>query len=335
MASGSTSQGRNGAGHLVPLLDIYGIQHLTIPTTPETTFTFSIDGTFKIREANLFFIQNFTKGFLFLFHLPVRNLQIKDVSFTNLSQPKPSEPIKSLLRSQGFDTQSSHETGSGDFTALLEWTHNYQNTTTLDFVDSTLATGFLAPTGKTRNPKQLFSLPLGYNGHWAIPLSAQLSFGLYEWITLGISIDSLLFFKNTATLRIKTTPEETGLIKPTIANVTVHKGPVWDAQIFLKADHFMYGLSFIAGYSCAGEQKSTITTANPTFFDESIINSDPALHNWYMHTLHFGAEYDFAKQYSRTGLRIGFFYNYQFGGIRTFDANMVGGSFGIDATWGF
>ena len=95
----------------------------------------------------------------------------------------------------------------------------------------------------------------------------------------------------------------------------------------------MYGLSFTAAYSCAGEQKTILTPINSTIFNKTTINSNEKLKNWYMHTLHFVAEYDFAKPDSKIGPRIGFFYNYQLGGIRIFKTNIAGGSFGIDIAW--
>ncbi len=365
MGSGSTDKSHNGSGSTVPLLDIYGTSAINTlglnltdtshnpytellkklaPIASENDFaTLSIDGQFKIRESNIFFVQNFTKGFFFLSHLPIRSLHIKDITFTDLSSLNASIPnqktpewqavfrsLRPLLASFDISVRPTKEMGPGDFSCLVGWTHNYQNTSTLDFVDGTIATGFLAPTGKKRNPFHLFSLPLGYNGHWGFPLSAKLSLGMYEWITVGASIDAIIFAKNKQTIRLKTAPEQKGIIKLALGDVSVKKGSIWDAGLFFKADHFMYGLSFTAAYSCAGEQKDKLTPHNSTLFSKKIINTDTSLKNWYMHTLHVGGEYDFAKQYSKTGIRIGIFYNYQLGGVRVFDTNVVGGSFGID-----
>jgi hypothetical protein len=368
LAHGSTNKGRNESGSLVSLLDIYGIHSMqtlgtAIPnedTNPYTTIlknlaalaidnnfaTFSIDGTFATKESNLFYIQNFTKGLFVLFHLPIRNLQIKNISFIDLSSHSQLAPNKNtpewqsfltffnpLLESFDISIKPFDATGVGDFTSLLGWTHNYQNTSVLDFIDGTLTTGILAPTGKKKNPDEIFSLPLGYNGHWGIPISVKLSLGMYEWITLGISLDTIFFMANKQIVRVKTAPEQSSFIILPKTYVSVKKGTIWDAGIFLKADHFIYGLSLTAAYSCAGEQKTTLTPLYASIFDKKIINSDQKLKNWYMHTLHFVAEYDFAKQDSKAGLRVGFFYNHQFGGIRIFDTNMTGGSFGIDIGW--
>ncbi len=331
IGGGKTHTGRNKNGTKVPLFDIYGPSQII--QNDKHIVNLSINGTFNIKEANLFFTQNFLRGFFLLLHLPIRSLNIHNILFTPLSEAQLDAPIKQQLISEGLNPASSHETGAGDFSSMIGWTHNYQNTTTLDFIDFTIGVGMLAPTGKTKNERQLFSLPLGYNGHWGIPVTGRLSIGMYEWITLGATINTIFFTNNTTYMGLKTASQQTGIIFPVFGKVSIKKGPVWDAGIFLKADHFMYGLSFTAGYSCAGEAKTTITSKNSDIFDKNIINSDQRLKEWYMHTVHFALEYDFTKHDAKAGPRVGFFYNLECGGIRTFNTDVAGGSFGLDIGW--
>jgi len=328
-ASGSTHKSRNKEGSLVPLLDIYGTHPITI--VDKEPMVVSIGGTFNIREANLFFMQNFLRGFFLFTQLPIRHL--KTDQFATVLSKKSAINLRHLLTSLGLNPQPFNATGAGDLTCSLGWTHNYQNTTTLDFIDMTCVLGILAPTGKKKNPDLLFSLPLGYNGHWGVPLSVKLSLGMYEWITLGISTDLLFFLDNTEFLGLKTSTEQSNLILLLHDHVSVKKGFIWDTGVYVKADHFMYGLSFTFAYSYAGEQKTVLTPIDNIKLNKTIINSDQSLKKWNMHTLHFFAEYDFAKQDSKIGPRVGFFYNYQIKGMRTFNTNMCGGSFGIDIAW--
>lgn len=369
LAGGSTTKSRNSCHDIVPLFDLYGTTNIRTlalnipnedPTNPyqhildnlstipaENTFaTLSVDGTFKIIESNLSYTHNLPKGFLVYLHLPVRNLQLQDPTFIDLSPDAHAVANKNnpewqhflheftpIMDYYGINTCSTNQTGIGDFTALVGWTHNYQNTKILDFIDGTLAIGILAPTGKKKNENKLFSLPLGYNGHWGLPLNGMISLGTYEWITLGAYAHALFFLKNNHTVRIKTAEEQSGIIKLAIDNATIKKGAIWNTGILLKADHFVYGLSFMAAYSYACEQKSNLIPCNTDLFNISIANTDPILKGWNMHTVHLVAEYDFAKQNSKIGPRIGAFYNCQVGGTRVFKTNIVGGSFGLDIGW--
>lgn len=371
LAGGSTTKSRNNSHATVPLFDLYGttnirtltlnsnnqdatnpyqqiLNNLATITTEDTFATLSVDGRFKIIESNFAYTHNLPKGFLLYFHLPVRNLQIQNPTFIDLSPDAPAIPNKNnaewqqflqsftpIMNHYGINTCPTNETGVGDFTTLIGLTHNYQDTKVLDFIDGTIALGMLAPTGKKKNENELFSLPLGYNGHWGFPLNGMVSIGTYEWITLGAYAHALFFLKNNRSMRLKTAAEQSGIIKLAIDNTTVKKGTIWNTGILLKADHFVYGLSFMAAYSYAGEQKTHLTPCNTKLFNATIANSDPILKGWNMHTVHIVAEYDFAKQESKIGPRIGGFYNCQVGGTRVFKTNIAGGSLGLDIAWNF
>src|SRR5690606_32943946 len=130
LASGSTTKSRNSNHTTVPLLDLYGINSIPIN---QISIPFSIDGSFNIIETNLFYTQNLAKGFLLLFHLPIRNMQINHLSFINYNNEAQltfEAFIKQLLSNYGINTNASNEKGFGDFSTLIGWTHNYQNTKT-------------------------------------------------------------------------------------------------------------------------------------------------------------------------------------------------------------
>src|SRR5204862_3907143 len=109
-----------------------------------------------------------------------------DTIFPNKNTPVWKNILRvfpSLLKAYIINAQPTTEIGFGDLSSYLGWTHNYQETTILDFIDTTIMKGILAPTGKKRKENTLFSLPLGYNGHWGWPITGMASLGLYEWIT--------------------------------------------------------------------------------------------------------------------------------------------------------
>lgn len=323
IGGGSTDKGRNCANSIVPIFDIYGKNN--VPALGPDNANLTLDGTFKIIESNLSFAQNLAKGFFLFFYLPVRSLTIKNIC-ANID-------LNTVLAPYGISANSTTSTGAGDLTSWVGWTHNYQETKTIDFIDATVMTGFLAPTGKIRNEDKLFSLPTGYNGHWGVPLCSMLSVGLYEWVTFGGYLNALFFTAKDHHLRLKTDPAQSGLIKLACGEVTVHKKPLLNTGLYFKADHFGHGFSFTAAYSYALQGSDHLTPKNPTAFNEAIINSDTMLKGWNMHTMNFVAEYDFTQEDSKVGNRIGLFYNLQFAGKRTFNTNVAGGTYGLDIGW--
>ena len=187
-----------------------------LPTRPDFA-TISLGGSFNIIESNLSFTQNLTRGLFLFFYLPIRKLTINSLSITDLSPDDTIIPNKNspqwqavlqefdpLLAHYGINNCPTTSTGTGDLTSWLGWTHNYQETTTIDFVDTTLMAGLLSPTGKKRDVNKLFSLPTGYNGHWAFPLCAMLSVGCYEWVTVGGYLNTLFFINNAPQNRLRT-----------------------------------------------------------------------------------------------------------------------------------
>jgi hypothetical protein len=309
--------------------------------------TLSIDGHFNIFEANLSLAHNVSKGFFLFFHMPIRRLAINDITFTDLSPDDTIFPNKNtsvwqqtiqnlcpLLQNYGINAQAQTSAGVGDLSSWIGWTHNYQETKILDFIDFTFMAGVLAPTGKKRKENQLFSLPTGYNGHWGFPLCAAASIGFYEWITIGSYLNALFFIDKNQTIRVKTDAAQSGIIKLASAHVSDHRGPLINTGLYFKADHVGHGVSVTAAYSYALQQKGHVRLQNATPLNNSAyVNSDPMLAGWNMHTLNFLAEYDFAREGSSVGNRIGLFYNLQVAGERVFTTNVVGGMYGIDISW--
>jgi hypothetical protein len=311
---------------------------------------FSIGGKFSIIEANLFFLQNFDCCGLFTeVHLPVRRIKIDDICFKDISPvdmefPNETTPIWQAFKSQFCDILRLYnlsadpvkETGIGDLSILLGWTSSNQETcVVLDFIDTTFRVGVLAPTGKQRNEDKVFSIPLGYNGHVGFPFAADIAFGLYEWLTFGVHADAIVFLPKTKKIRLKTAPDQSGLIKLAKGRTKIHRGILWNGGIYAEADHLCRGLSLLLGYTFSKQKRDRLTPCGPCFFDSCVANTDETLDGFTMHTVHFWTEYDFTQDDACGGVRVALFYNKQVGGKHVFKTDVGGGAVGIDLTWGF
>lgn len=373
-AGGHTHTGFDCGSNKVPLLDIWGTQNMRalgvgVPCKdpnncldlilielskqdPNCGFAnFSICSKFKIFEANFSFYQNFACGFFFHAHMPVRHMELNDICFQDISPvneecfgcPNIDTPIwqtflenfDQILDRWGLCCGPFNEWGIGDTSFLLGWTHNYQETDLLDFVDMTIEFGALAPTAKRKHENQIFSLPFGYNGHWAIQGIGKMAFGLYDWLTFGGHIEAMYFLKHDHNIRMNTAPCQSSLIRLARGDAEIKPGVIWDASVYAKADHFVGGLSFLAAYQFASKNEDSVMPCQTDIFSPNIVNGDAQFQSWKMHTLHLMAEYDFYKPYNWVGPRIGFFWNYVMSGKRIFRTNMLGGSFGIDFTHNF
>jgi hypothetical protein len=367
---GKTSQGFNSEHDKVPLLDIYGIynmqflgagvpgkdfenisdiilEELALLPSRGTFGQLSFDGNFSLTELNIFYMQNFAHGFFFQFHTPVRFMNLTNIQYCDLSpddcqSPNQNDPtwqaflagFNSILKQHCLSDGNVKKSGIGDASLQIGWTLNYQETTVIDFLDLTIKSGYLFASSAKQNPNIIFDIPLGYNGHAAVPLSFDAALGTYDWLTIGGHIGALFFFNGTQDFRVKTNQYQSGFIKLAQDNcVKNEKGNIWEIGAYLKADHVVRGFSLLFGYGYVTEQKDNLCTQNGPIFYAPVVNSDDMFDSWNMHTLNLRAEYDFTKNDAWFGPRITFFYDYPISGKRIFRTAMVGGHCGIDLAW--
>ncbi|MCL4361207.1 hypothetical protein M1446_02520 [Candidatus Dependentiae bacterium] len=369
LSGGSTNCARNCAGKKVPLGNIFGIINiknlaLGIPNLNQSNpidqilinlqnlpdndcfGKLSINGHFEILELVFNGIQNFDKGFFSEFLLPIRRLEISNVNRTDLSPTDGEFPNKNTIEWQQFlgqfcpffkhfnlNTGSFKEFFTGNITFFAGWTKNYEYTTHLDFVDTTLKVGLQLPTASDPRENHIFNLSTGYEG-FGVPVVWQFSIGAYEWLTVGAQVDGLFLFNDIVPMRIKTDKNQSGLIKIFKDNVKIDQGTAWHIGTYLKADHIIRGFSFLLGYSYdRKEADRVIKTCSK--IDPEIVNSDPSLQGWSMHTLHLNIEYDFESESNPHGPRIGFVYNRQLAGKNVFSTSLESGYIGTDLCWKF
>jgi len=354
-----------------PLLDIYGRHNMhllgeNVPGKDLTLFTditltnlslipsrnefghLSFCGKFENWQTYFTYTQNIKRGFFFQIDLPVRSLEISCIGYRDLSPSEPEIPninnptwqsfltiFDDILTQYNLNICDYKCTHVGDLSLLLGWTKNHEKTEVFDFVDVTIKGGVLCPTGAKRNPNKVFSLPNGYDGHWGFPFSFDIAFGAYEWLTMGVHLETIILTKKAKELRMKTALGQSGFIKLAKGCATVRPGPIVRCGLFAKADHFAAGLSFLIAYSYARKGDDRICPSNTQVFSSLIAESDEMFREWKMHTVHFKAEYDFTRENSRVGTRFGIFYNVYARGQRTFQTSTVGANVGFDVSLDF
>jgi len=250
-----------------------------------------LNGEFQLFEADLNFYQNLGENFFLEFYLPIRQTEI-------------STPIPVSHR----EKNRVQKTGLADTVLLFGLTYDYQETEFLDFIDGSIQTGILFPTGRIKNPRNIFDFSYGYGGHYGVPLVLDLSVGVFDWVTVGLHIDSVFLLKRV---------RESKRILPCI------NGNIASAGTYLKADHVFKGISFGFGFSHARKSNNNGYT------------NDPALAHWSMTNFHFFFEYDLSECDRWLGPRFAFIYNTPLSGKRIFRNTISGAEITLDAQWCF
>ncbi len=310
----------------------------------------SFKGKFHLFEAILNLYQNLTRGFFYQVTIPIKSINTDEICSCDLSQspsagtPNSDTPawttfldqFDSILTAYNLNFDSQVESsGPGDIGVYFGWTRNYQETKYLDFVDFTIKAGILAPSAKVRNEDLLFDIPLGNNGHIGFPVYGAVSIGLYEWITTGFYLEGIFFHDhNLRYRRMKTAEKQSGMIKLYKGCAKEHKGTLWDFTLFAKADHMPGPLSFLLGYSYTHKRRDYLTPQD-TNVQETIVNTDPQLWGWTMHTIHLELEWDFTEKENVLGPHLAALINIPVRGKNIFDTTMFGLDIGIDCSWNF
>lgn len=162
------------------------------------------------------------------------------------------------------------------------FTFNYEDTDIFDFFDATIETGIILPSAK--KPSQSVGMPF----------RIALATGLYDWLTLGGEISGASFFDS-------------------------NNGPLWSLSWYMKADHFIQGLSILFGYSHSAQKKTPI----PWSMTETLTH-------WDMDTFHFSFSYDTASESCPFAPRLEVFYNHVMNGKNCIENSLFGINLGSD-----
>lgn len=303
-------------------------------------------GRFTLDELHVLWTQNFAHGLYLQVDFPIRHMKLSRVCYEDLSPkdgPCPNVHTRTWqtflklyerilarydLRACGFN-----HTALGDISASVGWGYNYQDTRILDYVDMSFMVGTLFPSGRKRNIDSAFDMPTGYNGHLGFGASAQLSIGMYNWLTFGGYAGAIALLDKTSMVRLQTDIRQNGLIKLAKGCANVQPGVIYDAGAFGKLDHFVGGFSLLGGYSYSAQNKDCVTPVNGSMFNPDAVNCDETLLGWGMHALHFMADYDFGVNQNMFSPRIALFANINIGGHRVFATNVGGFSCGLDISF--
>ncbi len=198
--------------------------------------------------------------------------------------------IKSL---GGPDLGSWSKTGVGDFVAMLEWQDSYQQEKeNLKTVTLFARLGVSIPTAVKHDEDKAFSLPLGSDGAWGMPLGAGMWLDFVNNIRFGLDVDFFVLFDESRVRRLKTEEHQTEFLLLNKGDATKDHGLTWKFNLFLQAYHFYRTFSAKFAYQYLKHDDDRLIPRHNDF-DYSVVNTDLTLSEWNMHNFIFSMNYDF------------------------------------------
>jgi hypothetical protein len=311
LKQGRAYDARNRKGGYTPLYSLFSPNKNT-----------SMSGTFDFYQAEFYFAHNITASTFLEYTIPVNRFKFKPYSHKEHIKCCPAYMCTTYGTQQPFITPIS-TSNLGDSTTLVGWTINNDKTEELDFVDCTLKTGIWWPTGTYLNSRSCCIIPNGY-GHWGIPLSCDVAWGAYDWLTLGVHGDTTFFMRSHTHIPSDNCTYET------------RPGNVSNATIYAEADHFLFDISVLIGYTHSKQSPSLFKPiCGDTTSCYTTQSNNPLFSPWSMHTIHIGLNYDMSEEDRLFNPHIEIYFDRVLTGKRIFNTGTIAGTCGINLQWNY
>lgn len=289
------------------------------------TFMFdSVPGSFSL-SGHLPIVQN-----------KIDRLIIKDLTNTDRTQSTAvldymvkdlvTDNLASNVKKWGcLDLSCWEKTGLGDLVVMFAWNGIFpQKKDNLKEVELGAKIGLSFPTAEKKDENKAFSMPLGNDGAWGMPIGLNLGLNFIHHVRAGLDTDFKVLFNKTRVRRLKTTPNQTEFLLLNKGKVLKEFGLTWQFHLYLQAYHFIKGLSASAAYQYVKHDSDRLTP-KCNDFDYSIINTANNLREWQAHNLLFKINYDCFTCFKSIKPQLEFFYKLPVAGKGIIDCDTFGG----------
>ncbi len=306
---------------------------------------FIFDGDFKARGFGLAGRYHFPYDITFGLHLPVYDMELKNVKFVDQTPDTTAEDtvVKTELTSQlvqrvkEFDPDLNltgwHQLGLGDLVLMAEWYRCFpQGKPILKNVSLDMRLGLQLPTGVKKDINEIAFVPFGCDGAVGLIFGGGIDLTWFDVFRGGLDIEFVHLFGNTQNRRIKVDRNQTEFLL--LAKAMAHKdfGFTHRFNLYLEGNRIYRGLSASLTYQFwkHDDDKLSICT---NIFSNDIANTAESLKEWTMHNLIFKVGYDFQCDVSSESSfkpQVSFFYKLPFNGKRSILCNTVGALFTLN-----
>ncbi len=183
---------------------------------------------------------------------------IETVKKLYLSQPGNEAQFTQMLsdfyRELQINSLASHEVGAGDTLvyALLYDVREYEYK--MRKIDASLWFGAIIPSGVTRNPYNLASIPYGGDGMWGIFIAPTAEFELKEDLKVGMQLRVIQRFHKDTTMRLPLKKEQP-LFAPVIGRAHVTPGLTVAATLYAAIEDLRAGFGAEGKYTIIYHEK--------------------------------------------------------------------------------
>jgi len=310
-------------------------------------------GSFREYDMTLFagytFPANFVQGTLELSaHMPIKHKEVTNIVMTDLTSDDVRDRDAALVRTRltnnlktygkdfgGLDFSSWEKTGLGDLLLLCNWYNTYrQNKDYLKLATVHAKLGLSLPTGEQKDEDRVFSMPMGNDGAWGMPLGIGLELDFIHNIKLGIDADFLVLFDKERVRRLKTHRGQTEFLLLNKGAATREYGLTWQFHLYLQAFRFLDNFSARVAYLFTKRDADRLIPKSNDFSYETV-NTAHSLRECNVHNIIFSLNYDLgvSKKLKKKDwpvvTQFNLFYKLGVSGKNFIDCDTIGGQVAI------
>ncbi len=228
-------------------------------------------------------------------------------------------------------TERVTTTGLGDAAVMLSWRNYFvQDKELIKGVELFAQVGLSMPTGKERDEDQAFSMALGGDGAFGVPVGLGLNIDFVNTLRAGLNVDFLAYLDKTRLRRLKTGSAQSELFLLNKGKALCDHGLNWQFYLYAQSYHFVGGLSAKAAYQYLRHDTDKFSPRDSNFTYD-VINSAKRLTEWYAHNIILSLDYDHLGSDDHLVVpQLGIFYKFPVGGKAVVAMQSVGVNMGVN-----
>lgn len=324
-AAGFSEQGRNSAGDLVNVAQVWNAQQDALamlkgfaPGTPQyelaqllnvnddngTRGHFSVTGTFNMMFSWLNVLRfNLPQGFFIDASIPFYAMRFHHVDWDDLTPDITLEDklTKQLLTNNigtitetlgdGLNIYGWERSGFGDTSIFAGWFGRFlQEKDWIKEVLVSVRMGITFPTGIKADQNVIMPIAFGNDGAFALPFGAGLDVRFRKVCWAGGHLTFMHIFDHERDFRIATNPNQTSFLYLQKARARQEYGFIQIANLYIEPQ-FYNGFSLRCAYEHIKQSQDRFNVLDNTF-SSAIANFTSSLTEWTVHQLLFQLKWD-------------------------------------------
>ncbi|MDP3788060.1 MAG: hypothetical protein Q8Q60_01920 [Candidatus Chromulinivorax sp.] len=305
--AGQTDEAYNKNGQAVPFLQEYGNEDLLRqfinpsldPTNIESLGKLNLSGHFTFQQLNLYYYKGIHHNLFIAAGTTIQNIGINSIAMDfelNNTVLTPEELFNLEIFRSEIPTSINK---SGVFNNSIDIGYNniFTNFNNIDFLHLFVKGTFSTPQWMTGYNFTMLQYPLAGNITFSYPITAIISIGILERISLGFYSLMIPFQSTDISIPVNRTESNNQILLREVTRVRINPKPLFSTVGYVEFYNFLPSKCMATiGYGYAYGMEWSLFSYNEREFPSEKINNSEILSSWSISSMFFQFDYDFETE---------------------------------------